>query len=189
MTPDISQSSSGSQGSPPYPSTPLSATSATYSPFGFFRHSRSGSNVTSNPRSASPALSVVSALTSLSSTSAAHPSASTSDGRLSPTILRHKPRKGRLSNGDRRDICLYASRTPAARQEDIANLFHVERSTISKILKARDKWLASPREDDSKFARHKSVLCVCATICSLSTRLFSSDRPSFPRSNGRWRLG
>jgi hypothetical protein len=150
-TPDMVPNVFGSHGSPLYPSTPLSASSVNYSPYAFFRHSRSGSHVTSAPRSASPALSVVSAITTISSA----PSALTSGGRLSPSLSRERHRKGRLTNKDRRDICLYHSKTPAARQEDIAAMWHVERSTISKILKAKAKWLATPLEDDLKVARHK----------------------------------
>jgi len=52
--------------SPQYPATP--ASTSPYSPYNFFNtHSRSNSNSNSNPRSTSPALSVESALTSVSS--------------------------------------------------------------------------------------------------------------------------
>lgn len=55
------------------------------------------------------------------------------------TVFKHK--KTRLTNKDRKDICLYAAENPLKRQEDIAAMFHVERSTISKILKKKNVWL------------------------------------------------
>lgn len=154
------------QMSPPYPSTPLSASPA-HSPYNFFRHSRSASNATSNPRSASPALSIVSAMTSVSSASAhgthgLQPSDTLPIPPMSPIInMEEKKKKGRLTNKDRKDICEYHQNVPDARQEDIAQLWNVERSTISKIIKAKDKWLAVPSEDNWKVAKHKWVWRLC----------------------------
>ncbi|KDQ20826.1 hypothetical protein BOTBODRAFT_169540 [Botryobasidium botryosum FD-172 SS1] len=49
--------------------------------------------------------------------------------------------KTKLSDMDRKFICIYAEKHPKSRQEDIATKFSVERSTVSKILKQRDKWM------------------------------------------------
>lgn len=46
-----------------------------------------------------------------------------------------KPKKQRLTNEDKKDICKFALANPHTRQEDIADRYNVERSTISKILK------------------------------------------------------
>lgn len=141
--------------SPPYPSTPLSSCSQ-YSRYGFPHHSRSVSGATSGPRSASPALSVRSAMTSVSSASGLYPD------RMSPaySVVHDKQKKTRLTNQQRREICEFHQQNPTSRQEDIAMMWRVERSTISKILKAKAKWLASPSEEDHKTARHRYVLCM-----------------------------
>lgn len=77
---------------------------------------------------------------------------------MSPVVVpEEKKKKGRLTNKDRKDICEYHKNVPDARQEDIAQLWQVERSTISKIIKAKDKWLAVPSEDNWKVAKHKYV--------------------------------
>ncbi|TFK52288.1 hypothetical protein OE88DRAFT_1724991 [Heliocybe sulcata] len=125
-------------------------------------HSRSDSTSTSNPRSASPALSVASAMTSQSSAGSApnsqtfstFPSAPTS-GAMSPVIGRQKHRKQRLFNVDRRAICVYANQNPHLRQEDIAAQYGVERSTISKILKQKARWLNVPADEELKVAKHR----------------------------------
>ncbi|KDQ25986.1 hypothetical protein PLEOSDRAFT_1106869 [Pleurotus ostreatus PC15] len=150
--------------SPQFPLTPAS-TSSSSSSSGFNsrvpshllpnHHSRSDSSSTSNPRSASPALSVASALTSVSSSTSAPPSSASGFPALSnlgsnggvpqpiPSLAppRAKQRKQRLFNVDRKAICQYHRDNPNARQEDIAARYGVERSTISKILKHRSKWL------------------------------------------------
>lgn len=75
---------------------------------------------------------------------------------MSPVVFpEEKKKKGRLTNKDRRDICEYHEARPGVRQEDIANIWKVERSTISKIIKAKEKWLAVPDHDIWKVAKHK----------------------------------
>ncbi|KAG8876830.1 hypothetical protein FRB97_003896 [Tulasnella sp. 331] len=49
--------------------------------------------------------------------------------------------KTKLTDMDRKFICVYAQNHPKARQEDIATKFNVERSTVSKILKSKEKWM------------------------------------------------
>ncbi|KIN92907.1 hypothetical protein M404DRAFT_172329 [Pisolithus tinctorius Marx 270] len=146
--------------SPRYLPTPVSG--SPYSPFSLFpAHSRSASSYsTSNPRSTSPALSAASALTSISSsnstpntqTFAAYPLPSPPVG---PVAQRAKQRKQRLFNVDRKAICVYHQENPNARQEDIAARYGVERSTISKILKHKTKWMNVPEDDDMRVAKHR----------------------------------
>lgn len=145
--------------SPRYLSTPVSA--SPYSPFPMYhQHSRSASSYsTSNPRSASPALSVASALTSISSATSA-PNSQTFPAFPLPSppgavIPRAKQRKQRLFNVDRKAICIYHQDNPNARQEDIAARYGVERSTISKILKNKTKWMNVPEDEDMRVAKHR----------------------------------
>ncbi|KAF8758951.1 hypothetical protein RHS01_02994 [Rhizoctonia solani] len=56
--------------------------------------------------------------------------------------IRRRANKQRLDDARRKEICSYARDRPKARQEDIAIKYGVERSTISKILKHKDKWLS-----------------------------------------------
>ncbi|THH27041.1 hypothetical protein EUX98_g7159 [Antrodiella citrinella] len=143
-----------------FPLTPVS-TSYTFYP----SHSRSasgsgsGSGSIGNARSASPALSVASALTSVSSSASAqkysehhaHGTGHIVGG--APNVPRPKHRKQRLYNVDRKKICVYHRDHPNVKQEEIARLFGVERSTISKILKQKMKWLAVPEETPVLLAR------------------------------------
>jgi hypothetical protein len=148
--------------SPPYNTTP--GVSPVYPPYGFFpSHSRSNSssNSASNPRSASPAPSATSGRTSVSTS----PSVSGSQifpllsmpptGSLSPLSERPKQRKQRLFNVDRKRICEFHLENPNLRQEDIAARYNVERSTISKILKNKIKWLNVPASESLRVAKHR----------------------------------
>ncbi|KAH7913408.1 hypothetical protein BJ138DRAFT_1059082, partial [Hygrophoropsis aurantiaca] len=153
-------SSAMSLPSPRYPPTPVSA--SPYSTFGLHHtHSRSNStcNSVSNPRSTSPTLSIASALTSISS-SASIPNSQTFAAYPLPSPpglpigQRAKQRKQRLFNVDRKAICIYHQQNPNARQEDIAARYGVERSTISKILKNKTKWLNVPEDDEMRVAKH-----------------------------------
>ena len=139
--------------SPPNPSTPASTASSGYSHYGFHpyaTHSRSASSST-HPRSASPAISVISAATSMSSSSSTRRHVPFSVP-LSPPSS--KPKK-RLYNKERKAICLYYMQNPNARQEDIAATYGVERSTVSKILKHKAKWLAISEVEDNQVAKHR----------------------------------
>ncbi|KAG6830692.1 hypothetical protein H0H92_015168 [Tricholoma furcatifolium] len=97
------------------------------------------------PRAPSPALSTVSALTS----------ASASAPDLPGPPARPKQKKQRLDNNDRKRICKFHDEHPNSRQEDIANEFGVERSTISKILKQKSKWLNTPDNVADRVAKHR----------------------------------
>lgn len=67
-----------------------------------------------------------------------------------PRRQRQKHRKQRLFNVDRKAICEYHRANPTARQEDIAVRYGVERSTISKILKEKERWLNVPDDGFEK---------------------------------------
>lgn len=77
---------------------------------------------------------------------------SVSDDILSMSSRGNKMAKGktRLRNIDRKAICEAARNDPRMRQEDLAARFSIERSTVSKTLKNKEKWLAI--EDDSNGA-------------------------------------
>ncbi|KAG8683543.1 hypothetical protein FRC09_016018, partial [Ceratobasidium sp. 395] len=76
----------------------------------------------------------------VSGRSASGPDRSSANGHaVSP--VRRRAGKQRLDDARRKEICTYARDRPKARQEDIALKYGVERSTISKILKNKDKWL------------------------------------------------
>jgi hypothetical protein len=71
-------------------------------------------------------------------------------------IVREKHKKHRLRDVDRKSICVYHLTHPNARQEDIGAYFGVERSTISKILKEKDRWLSISEEDEcDQSAKHR----------------------------------
>lgn len=146
-----------SMASPPHPSTPASTSSSNFSnrvyhPY----HSRSTSSST-NPRSNSPAMSVISTATSFSSSSSGRPPPPPYSDGMSPLDPRSKQKKQRLFNVDRKAICVYSQDNPNARQEDIASRWGVERSTISKILKHKTKWLSIPAGEELKVAKHRLV--------------------------------
>ncbi|KAG6866305.1 hypothetical protein C0991_006401 [Blastosporella zonata] len=66
-----------------------------------------------------------------------------------------KQKKQRLDNTDRKRICKYHEDHPNSRQEDIASQFGVERSTISKILKQKSKWLTASDHLADRVAKHR----------------------------------
>jgi len=61
----------------------------------------------------------------------------------------------RLCNGDRKKMCLEHITNPELKQEQLAQMFNVERSTVSKILKNKDKWMAVPEADINRVAKHR----------------------------------
>ena len=125
-----------------------------YSPYHVHSHSRHESS--SDQRSASPALSLVSNGTSSGSRSSVVQATLVENIRLAAPI-RTKHRKQRLYTVDRRAICLMAKENPHLRQEDIAQQFNIERSTVSKILKEKDRWLATPEDPAVRIAKYRYV--------------------------------
>lgn len=67
-------------------------------------------------------------------------------------------RKTKLLNIDRKRICEHAAAHPKMKQDDLAAIFGIERSTVSKVLKDKERWLNI--EDDSetaKIVKHRSA--------------------------------
>lgn len=65
--------------------------------------------------------------------------------------------KTRLRNIDRKAICEAARDDPKVRQEDLAARFGIERSTVSKTLKNKDKWLAIEDNGDGAYiVKHRT---------------------------------
>ena len=86
------------------------------------------------------------------------PAPSSTSHQSDSTKSRHplKHTKHRLRDADRKNICLYHLSHPHARQEDIGAVFGVERSTISKILKEKDKWLnLTEEESNDPLSKHR----------------------------------
>ncbi|KAG8905017.1 blue light receptor [Tulasnella sp. 403] len=69
------------------------------------------------------------------------PSANSVGGGTASRARTGQKTKTKLTDMDRKFICVFAQNHPKARQEDIATKFAVERSTVSKILKCKDKWM------------------------------------------------
>ena len=146
---ELSVSTSGAlsypNASPTHPSTP-SSVSSRFSNYGFHPYASSiprgdsrSTSSTTNAHSTSPAVSIVSVSTSVSSGPCSLlPPSSSSTSSVQPT----SKAKRRLTNKQRRDICLYFEGRPTSRQEDIARLWDVERKTVSKILKHKIKWMS-----------------------------------------------
>ncbi|KAL9932226.1 hypothetical protein V8E36_008998, partial [Tilletia maclaganii] len=66
-------------------------------------------------------------------------------------------RKSKILNLDRKKICEYHRDNPGHRQDDIAALFGIERSTVSRILKDQERWLAiEDASDAAKIAKHRT---------------------------------
>ncbi|EAQ90955.1 hypothetical protein CHGG_02890 [Chaetomium globosum CBS 148.51] len=63
-----------------------------------------------------------------------------------------QPRKT-LTDENRREMCQYAEDHPTAKQTDIGARFGVERSTVSKVLRNKDKYLNSEERSSSPVKR------------------------------------
>lgn len=134
-----------------------------FQPYHVPTHSRgeSSSTGTSDNRAPSPALSVASAQTSNSShgPSSHLPIHPLLDVPV-PSYTRVKYTKQRLYNIDRKKICVYAEDNPNLRQEDIARKFNIERSTVSKILKNKHRWLSIDDEPPLLIAKQRYLFAV-----------------------------
>jgi hypothetical protein len=126
-----------------------------YSPFDHIQRSRTRS-ISHFESPHSPALSTASGVTHSSHTIDHSASAEPTKITASRPIIREKHKKHRLRDIDRKKICNYHLSNPNARQEDIGAHFGVERSTISKILKEKDRWLNISEEDEcDQSAKHR----------------------------------
>ncbi|KAK7965033.1 hypothetical protein PG996_000606 [Apiospora saccharicola] len=71
-----------------------------------------------------------------------------------PSITTSQPRKT-LSDDDRRRMCQYAADNPKSKQTEIGAKFGVERSTVSKVLRNKDRWLSQEDRSGSPVKRIK----------------------------------
>ncbi|TFK28022.1 hypothetical protein FA15DRAFT_665790 [Coprinopsis marcescibilis] len=83
-----------------------------------------------------------------------------------------KHTKKKLDALEKKKICLYHQHHQNARQEDIAEQFGIERSTVSKILKAKQHWLAvgdrcegMAKQRPSKFPELEAEMRIFLQIC------------------------
>jgi len=133
------------------PTTPVSMQSP-FSPFDKGRRSRTRSASNSDHHPHSPALSTHSGQTSHSSPRVTDPTTRVTSSRDATTTRskrKERHHKHKLSDQDRKAICIHHQDHPNARQEDIGTVFGVERSTISKILKDKDRWLNISDDDQA----------------------------------------
>lgn len=72
-----------------------------------------------------------------------------------PSYREVRRRKARISNSDRRAICLYSSTHAGVTQEWMARRYKVERSTISKIIREKAKWLGYGDAAGDPSSRHR----------------------------------
>ncbi|GAA5926382.1 uncharacterized protein JCM15063_000262 [Sporobolomyces koalae] len=74
----------------------------------------------------------------------------------------------RLTNAQRREICLYQRAHPTMKQDDIGRVFNYERSTISKTLKEKEHWLSSNWDESEPSNRrkysHRSKSCSVSSL-------------------------
>lgn len=61
---------------------------------------------------------------------------------------RKSRRTAKLSDLDRKHLCEYHLKHPHTKQEIIGEMYGVERSTVSKIIKAQARWLAIPEPEE-----------------------------------------
>ncbi len=90
---------------------------------------------------------------------AASPTSSTSNVSVmdnTPPIV-GRGKKRRVSNNDKRAICVLHHNQPDLRQQDIADRWLIERSTVSKILRNKDRWLSIDPTEKRTVYRLRSV--------------------------------
>lgn len=67
-------------------------------------------------------------------------------------------KKVKLLNIDRKRICERHEANPKLKQEELASVFGVERSTVSKVLKEKTRWLAVEEDSlDAKIVKHRQA--------------------------------
>ncbi|KAH0830892.1 hypothetical protein FOPE_02000 [Fonsecaea pedrosoi] len=83
---------------------------------------------------------------------------STSD--MTPTSAKTNTSRRKLTDEERRQMCIEAEQNPTMKQTQIGAKFNVERSTVSKILRQRDKYMnpQSKEESVSPIKKNKAKL-------------------------------
>lgn len=89
---------------------------------------------------------------------------------------RKTKRPGKLTNAERKKICLHREAFPETRQDTIGDKFGVERSTISKILKNKERWLALPSDDEEETSPRQTS----PALSPLKSSKSSSQTPLYP---------
>ena len=90
----------------------------------------------------------------------------------------HMSKKKRLLGQDRYSICASTANNPGIKQEEIAAHFQVERSTVSKILKDKERWLSIPRNERRTVYRLRYARQLCGLHLSVDTFLRGPEIPS-----------
>ena len=75
-----------------------------------------------------------------------------------------KNKKQRLYSVDRKIICEFAVQNPTYKQEEIARKFNIERSTVSKILKHKHRWLRISNDETVYYAKDRYELMLASVI-------------------------
>lgn len=76
---------------------------------------------------------------------------------LPPSRTTPKPKR-KLRNIDRKMICDFSASNPTVKQDAIAAKFDIERSTVSKILKNKEKWMSvEPGSEAARISKHRAV--------------------------------
>ncbi|KPI36742.1 uncharacterized protein AB675_11792 [Cyphellophora attinorum] len=67
---------------------------------------------------------------------------------VTPTSAKSNTSRRKLTDEERRQMCLEAEQNPSMKQTQIGAKFNVERSTVSKILRQKDKYINLPPLED-----------------------------------------
>ncbi|GAA5951482.1 hypothetical protein JCM3765_005948 [Sporobolomyces pararoseus] len=143
-------------------------------------HSRAESTSSSPPESALSSSTALRRTGSISSRASARSNTlkhTRKNSNVASPTKNFSPTKGnrsgrRLTNAQRREICLYQRAHPNMKQDDIGRVFNYERSTISKTLKEKEHWLSDKWEEPEPNSRKK-----------LSHRTKSRSVSSHPQSD------
>nr|KAK5448834.1 hypothetical protein LTR18_001922 [Exophiala xenobiotica] len=68
---------------------------------------------------------------------------------MTPTSAKTSTSRRKLTDEERRQMCIEAEQNPNMKQTQIGAKFNVERSTVSKILRQRDKYMNPPPKENS----------------------------------------
>ncbi|KAJ4512486.1 hypothetical protein HRR83_007002 [Exophiala dermatitidis] len=75
---------------------------------------------------------------------------------VTPTSAKTTTSRRKLTDDERRQMCIEAEQNPTMKQTQIGAKFNVERSTVSKILRQRDKYMNPQVKDESSSPTKKS---------------------------------
>ncbi|EXJ63749.1 hypothetical protein A1O7_00084 [Cladophialophora yegresii CBS 114405] len=75
---------------------------------------------------------------------------------MTPTSAKTTTSRRKLTDDERRQMCIEAEQNPTMKQTQIGAKFNVERSTVSKILRQRDKYMNPQPKEESASPGKKS---------------------------------